>query len=143
MIVFRLLPSSFRLLPFVFYLLANLKDFVKYLFKQHQKPDFCKKPGLYGNIVDKFEIPPLNYIQGAVFFLQSFTSQSLSTLSPVKTMDTSKVESVKESIRVLPNTLMQMPSMGIVVDVSSQLMAKFSQTIPKQRLKINSRSESI
>ncbi|MFN6454287.1 MAG: hypothetical protein RM022_019055 [Nostoc sp. EfeVER01] len=58
-------------------------------------------------------------------------------------MDTSKVESVKESIRVLPNTLMQMPSMGIVVDVSSQLMAKFSQTIPKQRLKINSRSESI
>ncbi|MHC5743069.1 MAG: hypothetical protein ACYTXT_14330 [Nostoc sp.] len=58
-------------------------------------------------------------------------------------MDISKGESVKELIRVLPNTLMPMPSMGIVVDVSSQLMAKFSQKIPKQRLKINSRSESI
>lgn len=58
-------------------------------------------------------------------------------------MDTSKEESVKELIRVLPNTLMQMPSMGIVVDVSSQLMAKFFQTIPKQRLKINARCESI
>lgn len=58
-------------------------------------------------------------------------------------MDTSKGEPVKELIRVLPNTLMPMPSMGIVVDVWSQLMAKFSQTIPKQRLKINARSESI
>lgn len=143
MIVLCLLPSSFRLLPFIFYLLANLKDFVKYLFKQHQKPDFCKKPGLYGNIVDEFgNTAPQLHSRGCIFF-QSFTSQSLSTLSPVKTMDISKGESVKELIRVLPNTLMQMPSMGIVVDVSSQLMAKFSQTIPKQRLKINSRSESI
>jgi hypothetical protein len=58
-------------------------------------------------------------------------------------MDIGKGESVEELIRVLPNILIQMPSMEIVVAVSSQLMAKFSQTIPKKILKINARCENI
>ncbi|WP_445637285.1 hypothetical protein NSTC745_02369 [Nostoc sp. DSM 114161] len=116
---------------------------MKYLFKQCQKPDFFKKPGLYGNIVDRFGIQPLNYIQGAVFFIQSFTSESLFTLSLIETMDIGKGESVEELICVLPNILMQMPRMEIVVAVLSQLMAMFSQTISKKTLKISARCESI
>lgn len=55
-------------------------------------------------------------------------------------MDISKVESVKELIRVLPNTLMQMPSMGIsrrrFVSTDGKIFSNNTQTEIENQCKV-------